>query len=252
MTILSYQQLKQLAANAGFPSNLTDTMAAIALAESSGNPNALNPTDNGGTQSSFGLWQISTGTHVPPAPNWMVPSVNAALAYQKWRTQGLRAWGTYNSGAYKRYLGGAGYTGSSGPGGGSSGVSSGGSGSGSSAGGSGGSSSGGTLTLSDVTAASAQMAQNVTMLLDSATGNGTSTITGFDSICVALHDAESFHADTKLLTSGNPGGWFLAVLIDNSIALSVRGAFMLLALLLVIYSLSDVIEYAAGLALLAG
>ena len=242
MSILSYQQLKTLARNAGFPGTLTDTMAAIALAESSGNPNAVNATDNGGRQSSFGLWQISTGTHTPPASNWMVPSVNAALAYQKWKTQGLRAWGTYNSGAYKRYLGGAGYTGGAGPGGGS--------GAGASGGGSG-SSTGPTLSLGDVAAAANQMTANVTTLLDSATG-GTSTITGFDSICTAIHDIESFHGDTKLLTSGNPAGWFLAIIVDNSIAISFRGAFMLFALLLVIYSLSDVIEYAAGIALLAG
>ena len=48
---------------------LAPVMAAIALAESSGNPRAINPNDNNGRQSSFGLWQISNGTHSPPAPN---------------------------------------------------------------------------------------------------------------------------------------------------------------------------------------
>jgi hypothetical protein len=79
-------------------------MAAIALAESGGNPSARNDKDNGGTQSSFGLWQISTGTHTPPASNWADPNENARLAVGKYKSQGLKAWGTYTSGAYTRFL----------------------------------------------------------------------------------------------------------------------------------------------------
>ena len=82
-------------------------MGAIALAESSGNPAAINPSDNGGTQSSYGLWQISNGTHSPPAANWADPLANARLAIGKLESQGLGAWGTYTSGAYRKYLGGA-------------------------------------------------------------------------------------------------------------------------------------------------
>jgi len=83
-------------------------MAAIALAESSGNPAAVNPDDNNGTQSSYGLWQISTGTHAPPSPNWSDPITNAHLAIGKLNSQGLGAWGTYTSGAYRKYLSGSG------------------------------------------------------------------------------------------------------------------------------------------------
>lgn len=79
-------------------------MAAIALAESSGNPNATNPTDNGGRQTSWGLWQISNGTHSSVSPSWNNPVTNAQLAIQKLNTQGLTAWGTYDSGAYKKFL----------------------------------------------------------------------------------------------------------------------------------------------------
>lgn len=123
----TFQQLEQFAAQAGFPASLQPTMAAIALAESSGNPYALNPTDNGGTQSSYGLWQISTGTHAAPSSGWADPLTNARLAYQKWQTQGLRAWGTYNTGAYLKYMpGGSAYTGASGPSGSSGSTSSGG------------------------------------------------------------------------------------------------------------------------------
>ena len=82
-------------------------MAAIAIAESAGNPTAQNDSDNGGKQTSWGLWQISLGNHDAPNPNWSTPSVNAQLALQKLQTQGLDAWGTYTSGAYEKFLNGA-------------------------------------------------------------------------------------------------------------------------------------------------
>lgn len=103
MTVLTYSQLEGLwIKNGGEPSK-APLMAAIALAESGGQTNALNPSDNGGRQSSYGLWQISTGTHTAPSPQWADPNVNARLAVGKLKSQGLTAWGTYTSGAYKRY-----------------------------------------------------------------------------------------------------------------------------------------------------
>jgi hypothetical protein len=103
----SYSQLESLWTQAGGPSKDAALMAAIAEAESGGNPSALNPNDNNGTQSSFGLWQISNGTHTPPASNWSNPLENAKLAVQKFFSQGLGAWGTYTSGAYKKFLNGS-------------------------------------------------------------------------------------------------------------------------------------------------
>jgi Lysozyme like domain len=103
-TSLSFAQLEGLWIQAGGPSNVAPLMAAIALAESGGRPTAENLTDNKGTQSSFGLWQISTGTHNPPNPNWSNPLTNAQLAVTKYNSQGLGAWGTYTSGAYKSRL----------------------------------------------------------------------------------------------------------------------------------------------------
>ena len=104
MANLTYAQLEGLWIQAGGPRSLAPLMAAIAMAESSGNPTALNATDNYGRQSSFGLWHISNGTHAPPASNWANPLENAKLAVGKYRSQGLGAWGTYDSGAYKQYL----------------------------------------------------------------------------------------------------------------------------------------------------
>jgi hypothetical protein len=99
------------------PSNLqalAPVMAAIALAESSGDPTEVNRTDNHGTQSSYGLWQISNGTHSPPAADWSSPVENARLAVEKMQTQGLGAWGTYGGTAYKQYLAANGATDTSG------------------------------------------------------------------------------------------------------------------------------------------
>lgn len=107
MANLTYAQLEGLWINAGGPKAAAPLMAAIAEAESGGDPNRTNPTDSngqGGTQTSWGLWQISNGTHTAPSPNWNNPAVNAQLAVAKYNTQGLGAWGTYTSGAYKAFL----------------------------------------------------------------------------------------------------------------------------------------------------
>jgi lysozyme-like protein len=106
-TTYSYAQLEQLWINAGGPSAVAPIAAAIALAESSGNPQATNPNDNGGTQTSWGLWQISNGTHAQPVPNILDPNVNAQQAVAKYKAEGNSFspdWGTYDSGAYKAYL----------------------------------------------------------------------------------------------------------------------------------------------------
>jgi hypothetical protein len=103
----SYAQLEAIAKQGGFPDSMLPLMAAIAMAESGGNPTATNPHDNGGTQTSWGLWQISNGTHSQPAPNILDPIVNAQQAWGKYKSQGLGAWGTYTSGAYKSYLQGS-------------------------------------------------------------------------------------------------------------------------------------------------
>lgn len=104
MANLSFTDLETLWTNAGGDPAVAPLMASIALAESGGNPGALNPNDNGGRQSSFGLWQISTGTHNPPSANWADPATNAQLAVAKYKSQGLGAWGTYTTGAYKKFL----------------------------------------------------------------------------------------------------------------------------------------------------
>lgn len=104
MSKLTYSQLEGLWIRNGGSATQAPLMAAIALAESGGVTTAHNDKDNGGKQSSFGLWQISTGTHTPPSASWADPDVNAKLAMGKLKSQGLKAWGTYTSGAYKKFL----------------------------------------------------------------------------------------------------------------------------------------------------
>jgi hypothetical protein len=105
-TVYSYAQLEGLWINAGGASGLAPLMAAIAEAESGGCTGALNLTDNGGTQTSVGLWQVSNGTHSYPAA-WATAAGNATEAVAKYNSQGLTAWGTYTSGAYKAFLNGS-------------------------------------------------------------------------------------------------------------------------------------------------
>lgn len=77
-------------------------MAAIALAESGGNPNAHNPS--GAT----GLWQI-LGSILPG--NLRNPVVNVRNAVAKLKSQGLGAWEAYTNGSYRQYLARGGFAG---------------------------------------------------------------------------------------------------------------------------------------------
>lgn len=104
LQLYTFAQLEALWINNGGSKALAPTMAAIALAESSGNPLAENRTDNGGTQTSWGLWQLSDGTHNMPVANILDPNINAQQAVAKYRSQGLKAWGTYTSGKYRQFL----------------------------------------------------------------------------------------------------------------------------------------------------
>ncbi len=72
-------------------------MAAIAMAESGGNPAAYNPS--GAT----GLWQILGAVDPRDQPFLFNPQVNAHEAVLKWRSQGLGAWEAYTNGMYRAF-----------------------------------------------------------------------------------------------------------------------------------------------------
>ncbi len=101
MTVLSAQQIRQLAVNAGFKGSSVDTITAIALAESSGNTQAFNRNDPHG--GSFGLTQIN-GIH-PDAQAAFDPQTALNKAYDiSGGGTNFRPWSTYTSGAYQRYV----------------------------------------------------------------------------------------------------------------------------------------------------
>lgn len=101
----TYPQLERLALNAGFSASAAPIAAAIAMAESSGNPQATNHNTNGSTD--YGLWQINSvhsGQFGTPGARWYDPQYNAQMAHTLWKSQGFRPWSKYNSGAYHQFV----------------------------------------------------------------------------------------------------------------------------------------------------
>lgn len=104
--------LVTLAQNAGFTGPDVYTAAAIALAESGGNPNNYNPETaaRGGTpqgQGSYGLWQVYLKMHPEFAgENLYDPQTNANAAYLIYSKAGnsFQPWSTYTGGQYQAYL----------------------------------------------------------------------------------------------------------------------------------------------------
>jgi hypothetical protein len=101
MTQYNYSQLEELWINAGGNRAIAPVMAAIALAESSGRSDAYNASG------ASGLWQILGAVNQSDQNQLFNPIVNAHEAVLKYQTQGLGAWVTYTSGAYKQFLSGA-------------------------------------------------------------------------------------------------------------------------------------------------
>lgn len=111
MATLTAAQIADYATKAGFPQTEINTAVGVALAESSGNPKSHNdtPPDN-----SYGLWQINMIGSLGPARRKQFgissndalfdPATNAKAAYTVWKGSGWKAWTTYTSGAYKKYV----------------------------------------------------------------------------------------------------------------------------------------------------
>jgi Lysozyme like domain len=107
---LQIPQLLGLASQAGFSGADLATAVAVALAESSGNPDAYNPERAAGAaegHGSFGLWQIYLTAHPEFAgQNLFDPQTNAAAAYAVYAAAGnsFRPWSTFVSGTYNVQL----------------------------------------------------------------------------------------------------------------------------------------------------
>jgi len=91
-------QLVALARSVGFPD--PELAAAVAMAESGGNPLAIG--DNG---TSFGLWQIHTPVHPEYTAGAMLDPQSNALAAFAISSHGTnwKPWTTFNNGAYKQF-----------------------------------------------------------------------------------------------------------------------------------------------------
>lgn len=110
MMALSLEQLRELAIAHGFPD--ADTAAAVAMAESGGDPNAHGDKTLG---NSLGLWQVNLRAHPEyqgddPTGDLGTnalfdPDANAdaALAISSHGTN-WRPWSTFNSGAYRKWM----------------------------------------------------------------------------------------------------------------------------------------------------
>jgi hypothetical protein len=102
-----------LAEEVGFTRNQAAIMAAIAMAESSGNSGAHNNNRNTGDDS-YGLWQINMIDRLGPERRAQFgirdnnqlkdPRINAKAAKAVFDSQGFNAWSVYRSGAYRQYL----------------------------------------------------------------------------------------------------------------------------------------------------
>lgn len=110
---MKYAELHALAVSAGFSVEGADIAAAVALAESGGDPFAQgDPHGNSGplpngSSSSFGLWQINHPAHPEYEPHKLLTDLDyaarAAFAISKHGTD-WEPWTTYRDGAYRKFL----------------------------------------------------------------------------------------------------------------------------------------------------
>ena len=94
----TFRYLENLWIRAGGNPHDARIMAAIAMAESGGR--AVKQQGQPPGKTGWGFWQITPGD-----PSLLDPLRNAQEAVRKFREQGLSAWTTYTSGAYKQFLG---------------------------------------------------------------------------------------------------------------------------------------------------
>lgn len=97
-----YDQLLTFAVGAGFSDQTAPTIAAIALAESGGDDQAVNPADpNGG---SFGVLQINN-IHAGAKDTLGNPALAFKMAYAISKNgSDFAPWSTFTSGRYRKYL----------------------------------------------------------------------------------------------------------------------------------------------------
>lgn len=106
MATLSDAQIASAAAAAGFPKDEIATAVAVALAESGGNPLAVNASEPDGSVSR-GLWQInSVHASLLASNDWRDPAGNAKMAFIIWQRAGGKwtPWGAFNNQSFRLHL----------------------------------------------------------------------------------------------------------------------------------------------------
>lgn len=106
MTVYSQSQLYQLATSVGLQTQNALIASAIAMAESGGNTNAINPGSSSDYEYSVGLWQINLLAHPQYTVSQMQDATQNAKAMAVISNAGTSwgAWGTYTSGLYRKYM----------------------------------------------------------------------------------------------------------------------------------------------------
>lgn len=101
---LTADQISTYAANAGFTGNDLQAAVAVALAESSGQTDALGDPTLG---VSVGLWQINLRAHPEYSQDELMnPQTNASAAYAIYHAAGrsFKPWTTFKTAAYLAYM----------------------------------------------------------------------------------------------------------------------------------------------------
>lgn len=106
---LGFADLMILAQNAGFTGPVAAIAAAVAMAESSGNPMAYNPETAAGApqgKGSYGLWQIYLHAHPEfEGQNLYDPQTNANAAFKVYDDAGsFKPWSTFKNDAYLNFV----------------------------------------------------------------------------------------------------------------------------------------------------
>lgn len=105
MTTLTDAQVAGYAKGAGFSGGDVPICVAVCHAESGCRTDVVNSNNADGTRD-YGLMQInSVHSQLLASGNWQNPDDNMRMAYSVFQSQGWHAWTTYNSGAYKPFLG---------------------------------------------------------------------------------------------------------------------------------------------------
>lgn len=103
VTHFTVAQLRTVALMAGFTGQAADIAAAVAMAESGGNPDAEGDLTLGVSR---GLWQINLKAHPDFDPVRLFdPNYNAQAAFLvSSRGTNWKPWTAFNNGSYKKYL----------------------------------------------------------------------------------------------------------------------------------------------------